>query len=159
MRYFCLRCGRPVDRGALERHKGLQIMDSRNVAGREHVEFALREAERAFEDGVNLSRELPVEVLVRASAQKQINRGFELFGIEDTREVVVIGDMLPEEFVKEFDCEEMELEMDRGRYERVKRAFGIDEDEIAALSSGTFESRYGVLMELVKERIALLRAL
>ena len=157
MRYFCLRCKRPVDRGALERHKGLQIIDSSNLAGREHIEFALREAGKTLEDGANLSRDPLVEVVVRVSAQKQISRAFELFGVKDSNEVVAIGEELPEGFVNEFLCKEMELEMDVARYERVKEAFGIKENEVLALADKTFESRAQVLGELVKERVALLR--
>ena len=159
MRYFCLRCDRPVDRGALERHKGLQIIDSSNVAGREHIEFALKEAESAFEEGVNLSRNPLVEVVVRVSAQKQISKALELFGLKDSREIIAIGDKLPDGFVEEFKCKEMDLKMDTARYERVKKAFGIDDVEILSLADKGFESRAKILMGLVKERIALIQVL
>lgn len=161
MKVVPLRCKTPVSREALERYKDVQLIDPRYVAGREHLEFAILQAERAFERGENISNNIFIEILVRASAQRQIKKAFEIFGLKTSGRVVAISEELPKKLMEEYGCEEDQriLEMDEEKYERVKEIFDVDEEEIAAVSDGSFSDRARMLKEIIKERIALIPAL
>ncbi len=153
MRIFFLKCREPVGREILEGYKDLQVLNSRYVAGREHIEFAVAQADEAFRKGKNISRDPHVEVLVRASGQRQIKKALELFGLS-SREIVVIGEKLPEE-LRECGCVESSGEVDEEKYEGIKDAFGISEAEILAAGSEDFSEKVRSLKEIIKERVAL----
>jgi len=158
VRIFPLRCKRPVRREDLAAYPDIQVLVPALVAGKEHLDFAISQAEKAFSRGENISGNRFVEVILRASAQRQIKRAFEFFGISDEgeREVVVLSEERPEKFMEDFGCEEAGelLEMDGEKLEDIKRAFQIPDEELSALPLAERES----LVEVIKERIALLNA-
>ncbi|MEM2273124.1 MAG: KEOPS complex subunit Cgi121 [Candidatus Bathyarchaeia archaeon] len=68
-----------------------QILDADYVAGFEHIFFAVLNAIKSFRAGYNISRSLPIEILLFASGQDQIKRAIDLLGVkETTRNVVLI---------------------------------------------------------------------
>lgn len=158
MRVYCLRCRKPLGKEVVERFKGIQVVDARYVAGREHLEFALAQAEKAFEQGSNISKDPMIELLVRASAQRQIKKALELFGVNNSREVYIIGEELPSGLVHSYGCEEVEPRITRGKYGRLREKFGVGEAEIAAVAGHDYEARVEALKNIIKERIALLEA-
>ncbi len=159
MEILPLLCGTPPEPEVLKRYN-IQLMNARNLAGREHVEFAVEQARRAFERGENISGDFLIEVLVRASATRQINVAIQRLGIGDTTEVVAVAEEVPAEFLKRYSCRECEdvLEVTPEKYRRLKEIYGITEEEIRTLAEESFESRVRVLRQLIKERIALLNA-
>jgi KEOPS complex subunit Cgi121 len=159
MKILPLRCDSPPEVEALKRYK-IQLLDARNLAGREHIEFAVEQAKKAFERGENISSDFLIEVLVRASATRQIKVALERLGIKGRKEVVVIAEEVPEEFLKRYSCSECDevLEVTQEKYQRLKEIYGITEEEIRTLAEESFSSRVQVLKELIKERIALLNA-
>jgi len=159
MEILPLLCETPPEPEVLKRYN-IQLMNARNLAGREHVEFAVEQAKRAFERGENISDDFLIEVLVRASATRQINVAIQRLGIGDTTEVVAVAEEIPGEFLKRYSCRACEdvLEVTPEKYQRLKEIYGITEEEIQTLAGESFESRVRVLRQLIKERIALLNA-
>lgn len=67
----------------------LQLFDAKSVAGWEHIFFSTLFAVEAFEKSINISRNLPTEIAVYASTQRQINIAFRKVGInENTHNIV-----------------------------------------------------------------------
>ncbi len=160
MKIVPLHCKRAVNKDAIERYPGIQIMDSQIIAGKSHITFAIRKAKRAFERGENISKNFFLEVLLRASAQRQIKEAFRLLGIknEGSNEIILLCKEVPSGFLEEYECEEdMEIfKIGEEKYERIKDAFFIDEIEIGAVSGPGIKSRTDFLKAIVKERISLL---
>ncbi len=129
-------------------------MDSRLVAGLGHIEFAASQAEMAFKRNENLSNDPLIEVMLRMSGQRQISKALEMFGLKDSKEVVLISKQDPESFLKAngWERDESILDMDEDRFERIKERFHIDELELEAASNN---DREAALLDIVKERVAL----
>ena len=69
----------------------VQFFDASFVAGFDHLRFAALDALNAFKSRASISNSLAVEILLYASAQKQIKEALNLVGIKDnTRSVVVL---------------------------------------------------------------------
>ncbi len=155
-----LSCKKAVTRDAIERYPGIQIIDSRIIAGRSHITFAISKAEKAFEKGENISKDFFLEVLLRASAQRQIKEAVSLLGIkeEGLKGIILLCKEVPQDFLEEYGCrEDPEIfNIGKDKYERIKEAFFIDETEIRAVSGPGIKSRTDLLKAIVKERISLL---
>ncbi|RMF88814.1 MAG: hypothetical protein D6733_07765 [Methanobacteriota archaeon] len=130
-------------------------MDSRLLYGVEHVEFALEQAGKAFERGSNISSDPFVEVLVRASGQRQIKRAIDMFGLHGSREIVLLGPEMPEGLLESIGAVESEIRLDNERLQRLKEAYSITDAEIGAVSDSPAEA----VKDLIKERIALVSVL
>ncbi|MEK6976770.1 MAG: KEOPS complex subunit Cgi121 [Candidatus Hydrothermarchaeota archaeon] len=159
MKAIPLRCAKAVPKEALKRYPGVQFLDARLVAGMEHLEFAISQAEKAFQRGENISSDPLFEVLVRASAQRQIKRALELVGLKGGREVILLCHEVPEALLQEYGCREDPgvLAIGRDKYELLKEAFGIGEAELDAVAGEGFAERSTALVEAIKERIAILQ--
>lgn len=73
----------------------VQLFDADRIAGRRHLEFAVLNALSALNQGYNISRSLPVEIMLYTSAQRQIQRAIELVGVRpETQNItfILIGD-------------------------------------------------------------------
>lgn len=152
-----LECKKSLGKDLMEKHEGVQILNSQYIAGREHVEFSLNQAKRAFESGENITNDLLLELTVRASGQRQIKRALELFGLP-ANEVVVVGGKIPKNF-KEYGCAGSKEVITLEKYEKIKKIFDIGEREILAVSRNDFETKIKVLQEIIKERVALVNIL
>lgn len=74
----------------------VQLFDADRIAGRRHLEFAVLNALSALNQGYNISRSLPVEIMLYTSAQRQIQRAIELVGVRpETQNIafILIGDI------------------------------------------------------------------
>jgi KEOPS complex subunit Cgi121 len=153
-----LRCKTPPGIEALEKYRDVQLMDPRYIAGEEHLKSAILQAERAFKRKENISTTPFIEVLVRASLNRQIKNAFELFGPKGSNEVVAISKKYPKKLAEEYGCTEDEsvLEVDEKKYEKIKEKFDIAEKEIMAVSGSEFEDRVKTLQKIIAERMALL---
>lgn len=155
MKVFCLRCSKPVGIEVLKKFKDMQVIDSRLVAGAEHIKFAIAQAEKSFKRRENISNNFFIEVLVRASGQRQIKNALSLFGLRNSKKVAVISNELPRDFLKEYSCAREDIKIDSKKYSAIKKQFEITEKEISAVGTGKIEA----LKSLVKDRIALIPAL
>lgn len=70
----------------------VQAFDARYVAGRSHVESAVRHANRAFDRGENVARERAVEIMLYAAGRRQINRAVEMGVSEGETAAVLVVD-------------------------------------------------------------------
>lgn len=143
----------------------VQFFDAKLVATWEHLYFAAMNALVAFKNRENISKNLAMESLLYASAQRQIRKAVELMGIQPLSSsvaVLVIGKR-PGDVKTELsristyidgrrDDTVLELSVEKMRL--IQEAFEISETEFEAVAEeGGLEK---ALVDLVTERMALL---
>ncbi|MEM4473885.1 MAG: KEOPS complex subunit Cgi121, partial [Candidatus Bathyarchaeia archaeon] len=78
-------------RSKLDSRVVYQFFNANFVATWKHLFFAVLNALKAFESGSNISRSLAIEILLYASAQRQIQKAMDLIGITPkTTEIAVL---------------------------------------------------------------------
>jgi tRNA threonylcarbamoyladenosine modification (KEOPS) complex Cgi121 subunit len=144
----------------------VQFFDARHVAGWQHLYFASLNALTAFKNKENISNNLSVEILLYASAQRQIKHAVNLLGIKlETKEVaVVLLSQTQEAIQKAFETivqmgfgepDETVLDLDNQKFEGIMKLFGISGLEFnAKLERKGLEKE--ALTDLVIEHMALL---
>ena len=143
----------------------VQFFDADLIATWEHIYFAVLNALTAFATKRNISRNVAMETMLYASAQRQIRKAIGLIGVKRgvaNVAVVVIGSeadglqaavsALKKQFGKEAD--EGVLEMSESKAERLREAFRISNEEIKV--TGEKSGLEQALVNLVIERMALL---
>jgi len=152
---------------AVERCSGLeiQIFDAKGIATWQHLYFAVLDALVAFENRANLSRSLAMEVMLYASAQRQIRKATEMLGIkpESTKmAIVIVGqeaeDLEPAALLisdqTKAERDEEVLELTDEKMAHIRRIFEITSEELrAVMKAGNVKK---ALVDLVIERMALL---
>ncbi|MEM2110461.1 MAG: KEOPS complex subunit Cgi121 [Candidatus Bathyarchaeia archaeon] len=121
----------------------VQFFDAMFIAGFDHLFFSLLNAFKAFETGLNRSKNLAVEALLFASGQHQIKKALEILGIKrDTNKIVVL--IIAEtrlKAVKSLDYiskivagepADDVIELTDEKMEIIKKAFGITNLELEA---------------------------
>ena len=144
----------------------IQLFDAQCIAGKEHLLFAALNALTAFKNKTNISNNLAIEMLLYASAQRQITKAFKKIGIKpDSREIVAV--VLSEKSQKIGSAIEMlaellfgkrddsVIELTREKFDKVKRLFEISEQELQAVL-GAEGVAFQALKDLVIEHMALL---
>lgn len=152
----------------------VQAFDARAIAGRAHLEHALRTARRAIERGESIARDPAVEVLCYAAGTRQIDEALSL-GVGEGRTPVVVlvaggfeddakpatgsGEDAAERAAATAVRELVEpAELERGATyanpDRLRSVFEIGDAEIAATDVAL--DGESDLETLVRERIALL---
>lgn len=142
----------------------VQLFDGRLVAGWEHLYFASLNALRAFETGLNASKDPAVESLLYASGQHQIRKAVELLGVKP--DVSKIAVLIIAETKEDADealktiselsqgrVNDEVLELTNEKAGAVKKLFNISDLEMEAASRG--ESPETPLINLVIEHVAL----
>jgi len=144
----------------------VQFFDAKLIAGQQHLYFAALNALRAFEKKLNISGSLAVEALLYASAQRQIRKAVEMFGIRhDSLQVAVLVMAETEQGVDaglekvsglvSGERDDDVLELTNEKFEHIKTLFGISDLEIEAKLRGRgLEGE--ALVDLVIEHVALL---
>jgi KEOPS complex subunit Cgi121 len=143
----------------------VQLFDAEYIATWEHPFFAVLNALMAFRNRRNISRNLAVEVMLYASAQRQIRKAIELIGVKPGSSnvaLVVVGRSpdavenvllaVSNRFGKE--TEESVLELSKRKVQSIRRAFRIGEKELETVMVENDVER--ALVNLVIERMALL---
>jgi len=151
-------------RNSNQRNIAVQFFDAELIATWEHMHFAVLDALLAFRNGWNISRDLAMEVMLYASAQRQIRKAIDLAGVKQGSSdvaMMIIGEdqaavkrtlsAVSERLGKQPD--ETVLELSKSKTSRIRRAFGISEAEIATVSEKNPDK---ALVNLVIERMALL---
>lgn len=152
MKIHSLYCKKPFTRELLSSFPEIQAMDSYLLYGVEHLEFALEKAKNAMIRGDHISEDLFVEAILRTSGQGQIKKAFAMFGLKRSHEVVVFGEKIPlEELSRTLLAEDFTISIDTSRFNRIKQAFGINQEELASLPG----HEHDVLKMLINERIAM----
>ena len=144
----------------------VQYFDAEVIAGWEHLFFAALNALKAFESKTNISKSLPLETLLFASAQRQITKAVELLGItrESSQVVALIiaesrqGAIETLENVSKLipgERDDSVYEFSDEKSETVRNLFLISDLELSSKLKGAGFEREA-LIDLVIERIALL---
>lgn len=129
----------------------VQAFDARYVAGREHLQAAVRAASRARDHDDAIADDPALEVLLYAAGRRQIDRALEMGVAEGRQPVVIVVDGGDEEDAAEAVAERLETGSTLGdtRDEAaIREFFDISEAELSATDAS--------LQDLVIERIALL---
>jgi tRNA threonylcarbamoyladenosine modification (KEOPS) complex Cgi121 subunit len=143
----------------------VQFFNADIIATWEHLYFAALNALTAFATNRNLSRNVAMETMLYASAQRQIRRAIEFIGVKRgvaNVGVVVIGDSpsqvqkatseVKKRFGKEPD--DSVLALSETKIKHIREVFGISDDEAkAVVKNDNFNE---ALVNLVVERVALL---
>lgn len=142
----------------------VQFFDAKIIATWEHLYFAVINALTAFNNGANISKSLAMEIMLFASAQRQIRKATELAGIKsDSSEIaiVLVGDevdslMSARAYI--LMCsgghrDDNVLELSPDKVERIREVFKISATELETLGGKCCSRR--ALVDLVIERAAL----
>jgi KEOPS complex subunit Cgi121 len=135
------------------------------IATWQHLYFAVLNALNAFKSGYNISKSLAVEVLLYASAQRQIRKAVEILGIKPATSkiaAVIINDaayrtkLAFSKIAKIIGGKRDDtiLELSGEKIETIRGVFDISESELEAVigKSGLEDA----IIKLVLERVALL---
>lgn len=143
----------------------IQFFDAGLVASWQHLYFAALNAIKAFKNGENISKSLAMEMLLYASAQRQIRKAMDLLGIKrNTNEIAVLVVGENQNKVKATldkvsrvtggKRDDTVLELTPNKIANIRRVFEISDAEIEAVANGKILEE--ALIELVIERMALL---
>lgn len=144
----------------------VQFFDARFIATEEHLFFAALNALRAFESKLSISNSLAMETLLFASAQRQITKATDILGIKAESQrvaVLIIGETQQTatttlERISKIvpgERDDSVLELNKEKFEAVRRLFGISDFELnAKLEKTGLENE--ALVDLVIEHVALL---
>ena len=144
----------------------VQFFDAKLIASQQHLYFAALNALRAFEKKLNISNNLAIEVLLYASAQRQIKKAMDMLGIKPHSSQVTV--LILAEKKQAVDAalitvsrlmlgerDDNVLELTDEKFEGIKRLFGVSDLEIGAkLRREGLEKE--ALVDLVIEHVALL---
>ena len=145
----------------------VQFFNAKLVAGWEHLYFAALNAVNALENKLNISNSLSIEILLYASAQRQIKEAVKSIGIHpNCKEVAVvilantrskISSLLStvSELLTGGVQDDKILELTDEKFKDIKKLFGISDTELKA----KLEKKGGekeALTDLVIEHVALL---
>jgi len=154
-----------IVRKCLAKNVEVQFFDAELVATWQHLYFAALNALNAFKNGTNISKSLAVEILLYASAQRQIRKAVSLLGIKSNSKAIAVlvvgeGAMDVEAALKVISKivgglrDDAVLELSREKIEAVRRAFEISDAELEAVMKGNNLEQ--ALIDLIIERGALL---
>jgi len=149
----------------LAKNMEAQIFDAELVATWQHLYFAVLNALNAFKNGVNISKSLAVEMLLYASAQRQIRKAVEFLGVKPHTKaiaLVIIGERADD--VKATlqvlskavggKRDDTALEISREKMQIIRKVFDISDMELEAVMKGNNTKQ--ALIDLIIERMALL---
>jgi len=152
-------------RGSKNADVSIQFFNANLIATWEHLYFAVLDALKAFSSKRNISKNLAVEIIVYASAQRQIRKAIEFVGIKSSCTnvaVIIVSNnsgavevgvsSVSKYFGKEPD--ERVLDLTPTKTENIRKAFAITDAEMAIVTKNNDVNR--ALVDLVIERMALL---
>lgn len=143
----------------------VQFFDAGLVSGWHHLYFATLNALNAFKNRMNISKNLAVECLLFASAQRQIKAALGLIGIKPRLSRIAVLIISNTEGAVEKSLEKVSklihgrrddsvLDLTEEKVGHIREVFGISDVELAAKSEKGGEE--AALSELVIEHVALL---
>lgn len=152
-------------REAVPKTVEVQFFDADLVATWQHPYFAVLNALMAFKNKRNISKSVAVEVMLYASAHRQIKKAIDHIGVKcssDNVAAVIISadaDAAQAGLATVKKCLGVEpddsvLELSKAKVQRIKRAFNISDAELDA-STATKDAAQA-LVDLVVENVALL---
>ncbi len=143
----------------------IQFFDAKLVATWQHMYFAGLNALTAFKNKENISKSLAMEIIIYASAQRQIRKAMELLGVKPTTSemaTLIIGEK-PETIKSTLSAvskyvnakpDERILELSGEKAGIIQKTFGISDVELKTVMKKNDLAE--ALTDLVIERMALL---
>jgi len=144
-----------------------QLLNPRLLIGDDHIYFAVINALNSFIKNWNISRRLSIEVLLYLSGQRQIEKAFKMFGIQEgIQDIVVICIGQKDEQVASFIDHAVQLlggQVNDGKIGQwsnkkkrdIVRGYGITEKEIFSVQQEG-ENSPDDIKKILLERMALL---
>jgi KEOPS complex subunit Cgi121 len=143
----------------------IQFFDAEMVATWQHLYFAVLNALLAFTNGRNISKSEAMEVMLYASAQRQIRKAIQLIGVKHTSANVamVIIDENSEQLKAVLSAvskrigvepDETVLELTNEKIQNIRKTFEVSTRELEVVMEKTNVKQ--ALVNLVIERTALL---
>ncbi|TFF67775.1 hypothetical protein EU520_01295 [Candidatus Thorarchaeota archaeon] len=144
----------------------IQFLNPQCVAGELHLLSAAQNAWNAWSGDYAIARALDVEIILYASAQRQIKTAFAVMGLEsglDSVGVVVVAEskQSAEDALRRLEQEvganvENPFQMSDERLGRIQHFFKIPESEMDAIAkSDTLGDRWTALVRCVVSRVSL----
>jgi tRNA threonylcarbamoyladenosine modification (KEOPS) complex Cgi121 subunit len=144
----------------------VQLLNGLLIAGEGHLLSAVQNAVNSRKGDYMLSRSLDVEIIVYASAQKQIGRALDALGVFDGLEAIAVVAVGADRSIVEESVQKLiaaignELEpsfkASEERIERIKTHYQIEDREIDAIAeSDDLESRLSALSRCIGSRVSL----
>ncbi len=150
---------RELDAIAQSTNSTIQAVDATKVAGRRHVDCAVRNAMRSFRDHQNIATDLGVEILLHLSACRQIRKALEMGVHEGAMDVllIVVGaqksiERTATQLTGLIHSDPRVTDYNETKNAPLMHAFNITEQEIAAAGG------YARIPDLVRERLVLFDA-
>jgi len=154
-----------LTREMLDAAAAVQFFDAKLIAGWQHLYFAALNALKAFKNKTNISKNLAVECLLYASAQRQIKAALDLVGIRRNSSRIGVLIIADKRETVEKTLEEVSrlisgkrdgnvLVLSDEKMANVRKLFGISDTELAAKLDEDGEKK--AVSDLVIEHIALL---
>jgi KEOPS complex subunit Cgi121 len=145
----------------------IQLLDGNRVLGRDHILFAVLNALKGKKNNKMISENLPMEILVYASAQRQINKSIEISGVrKNTSRIVLVALSKSEKNLHNLlnsISKMQELSTDNSLFSLWNRDMAETAKTIYKISNSEFESikriNYSekkIFEELIIEKMALL---
>lgn len=143
----------------------IQFFNAELVATWQHLYFAALNALMAFRNKSTISKNLTMEIMLCASAQRQIRKAIALLGVrQDSANIAaVIMSENPDSartvlktVSRHFSAEpdETVLELSKSKMQRIRKAFSISETELETVTKKGDAQQ--ALVDLVIEKMALL---
>jgi len=124
----------------------VQLIDSENVFGEDHLRAAFEKAVRAFRSEENVSSSLATEMMLYLSGRRQIQEALESIGLnEGSKAIVILSEKEPDELLRRLSF--MEDDSVLSPVGKDVRRMGITDTEIATVKKDS-------VVELVLERVA-----
>lgn len=136
----------------------IQGINADKVAGKDHVDSAIRKAMRSMDNGTNVAKDLGVEIMRYASGKRQIGEAFSIGLTEGQMNVlfIVIGETVSVEGAVESLSGSIGpssvLDYSYSKKDAIVSQFCITRDELEAVGDE-------MIPELVLERVALVDVL
>lgn len=144
----------------------IQIINLMRITGKKHIYFAILNALHAFRNGMNISRNPAVEILLYASGQNQISEAIKIVGVDqhtrniaivaigEERSIRIFSDKLPSLIGITSDDNLLE-NWGNEKIESLVSAFKISKNELKAMGDVKAPSKV-TIEKLIIERMAFL---
>ncbi len=141
----------------------VQVLNVKNLAGFKHILVSVLTALEAINHKLNITKSLSMEVLVRASAQRQISEAINILGIKKgvcDAAFIVIGDKSEKveealnALIRSYGDRVDEHLLEEDRSSQIIEAYGISEEEFKAENEYS-KDRWEAIKNLIAEKVAL----
>ncbi|MDH5807353.1 MAG: KEOPS complex subunit Cgi121 [Candidatus Methanomethylicaceae archaeon] len=136
----------------------VQLLNANLIAGYEHILTSLKFAIRSWKKNKNIAKSLVMEVLLYASATRQIKDAINKIGINQNLKeciVLIINDKsIINELLKYGEEDESLIKITKEKIKKLMEAFNIKELEFS-IAKSIYEKEEIAIQSLVLEKIAL----